>query len=270
MPLDLEAVKKKINSLNNRSSVPLWKPEQGEYKVRVLPWFENGLPFREVHYYYIGKERRKATLHQLGKPDPIHDFIVKLQKTGRPEDRELCKQLYPKMTTYALIIDRANEDAGWMLWSFNRNVYDRLLSFFTNEEIGDFTHQKEGYDLTVTLKPSGRVWQGKQTLDVVVDAARKPSVLTKDQAKEKKWLENMPQTSDIVTYPTYEELKELLERWMSPSEETTERAGSQVDSLDKVVADLAVTARAPAEKQKTVSDLDAALAELGGNSLKLI
>jgi hypothetical protein len=57
---------------------------------------------------------------------------------------------------------------------------------------------------------------------------------------------------------------------MSPSEETTERAGSQVDSLDKVVADLAVTARAPAEKQKTVSDLDAALAELGGNSLKLI
>lgn len=276
MAIDLEAIKRRVAELSGvkkTSSVQMWKPTVGEYKIRCLPWKNtpDGQPFAERWFYYIGENAGILTPKQFGKSDPIDDLIRKLYSSGKPEDRVLAKKLAPKMRCYAPVIVRGEEDKGVQIWSFGKLVYQRMLGFFLDEEVGDILSPTEGFDLKVTISKQ----PGKQFNDTTVDPARKSTPLHTDQSVSQKWLDNIPSIDDMYRLKSTQEIETVLNNWLSgggtadPSSEGGASRGSEpVDELESLVAEVKQSDKKPVKKvEKTETkkqSLDDAFADLIG------
>lgn len=276
MAIDLEAIKKRVAELSGvkkTSSVQMWKPGLGEHKVRCLPWKNapEGQPFAERWFYYIGENAGLLAPNQFGKPDPINDLIRKLYSSGKPDDRVLAKKLSAKMRCYAPVIVRGEEDKGVQVWSFGKQVYQRMLSFFLDEEVGDILSPTDGFDLKVLITKA----QGKQFNDTTVDPARRPSKLHEDSGVAQKWLDSIPNLDDMYRLKSTQEIETVLNNWLNggagaePVQEGgVSRGPAPTDELDNLIAEVKPAA-APVEKKpapkKTDSkkqSLDDAFAEL--------
>jgi hypothetical protein len=274
MAIDLEAIKKRVAELSGvkkTSSVQLWKPSIGEHKIRCLPWKNapDGQPFAERWFYYIGENAGILAPNQFGKPDPINDLIKKLYSSGKPDDRVLAKKLAPKMRCYAPVIVRGEEDKGVQIWSFGKLVYQRMLSFFLDEEVGDILSPSEGFDLKVSITKQ----PGKQFNDTTVDPARRPSKLHEDSKTAEQWLNSIPSLDDMYRLKNTQEIETILNNWLSggstaeieKSDGTARGAAAPDDELDSLTAELKSTA--PAEKKSKKESakkqsLDEAFADL--------
>jgi len=276
MAIDLDAIKKRVAELSGvkrTSSVQMWKPDLGEHKIRCLPWKNtpDGQPFAERWFYYLGNEKGFLSPKQFGKPDPIDDLIRKLYSSGKPDDRLLAKKLAPKMRCYAPVVVRGQEDKGVLVWSFGKQVYQRMLGFFLDEDVGDILSPTTGFDLKVTITKA----QGKQFNDTTVDPARKQSPLHADEEVSQKWLDSVPNIDDMYRLKNTQEIEAALNSWLNggAQDETpamtttaTTRGPAPADELDNLVADMKPAAKpapkAEAKPAKKSNDLDAAFAEL--------
>lgn len=275
MAIDLEAIKRRVAELNGtakkeRSNANFWKPAVGEYRVRILPskYAKEGSPFSELWFYYIGNERGFLAPNQFGKPDPVNDLVRKLYASGKPADKEQAKKLSAKMRCFAPVIVRGEEDKGVQVWSFGKQVYQRLLGFFLDSEIGDITSSTDGFDLVVKVTQQ----PGKQFMDTTVDAARRPSKLSDNDDLSQKWLDAVPNVNDIYKEKSTEEIKALLNSWLngdvSPDAASpgngTQKGSLKDDELDKLAAEVSAekAAKAPAKETKSKKSLDDAFADL--------
>ena len=256
MPIDFEAVRRKLNQLsgtNSRRNV-LWRPQEGEEStVRLLSFADNdGQPFKERWFYYnIGNNPGFLAPYQFGNPDPIQELINKLRDDGSKESYELAKKLYPKMRTYAPIVVRGEEDKGVRLWSFGKTVYQSLLNIMLDEDYGDITDPTDGRDVKVVCtKAPGRMWAMTE-----VRPRGKQSPLCKESDQAKKWLDDIPDLDELYTLKSYEELEKIVNDWLSgddstsedlgtsrgdstPAAESTNTGSSKYKSLDDAFADL--------------------------------
>ena len=255
MALDLEAIRRRVaelSGLKKTSSIQMWKPQLGEHKIRCLPWKESpdGQPFTERWFYYLGENAGILTPHQFGKPDPINDLIRKLYSSGKPDDRVLAKKLQPKMRCYAPVVVRGEEDKGVQVWAFGKLVYQRMLGFFLDEDVGDILSATEGFDLKVSITKQ----PGKQFNDTVVDPARRPTKLHEDSKQAETWLNAIPNLDDMYRLKTTQEIETVLNSWLSGGTEDTSlpvttRGGTMTtDVLDDLVAEIKPS---PVEKTPT-------------------
>jgi len=276
MAIDLEAIKRRVAELSGvkkTSSVQLWKPSLGEHKIRCLPWKNapDGQPFAERWFYYIGDNAGILTPHQFGKPDPINDLIKKLYSSGKPDDRNLAKKLQPKMRCYAPVVVRGEEDKGVQVWAFGKLVYQRMLGFFLDEEVGDILSPTEGFDLKVSITKQ----PGKQFNDTTVDPARRPSKLHEDSKTAEQWLNSIPNIDDMYRLKSTQEIETVLNNWLnggSSADATPEmsRGVTTTDALDDLVAEVkssTADSKPAAKKTKKEEDtkkqsLDDAFADL--------
>jgi hypothetical protein len=266
MAIDLAKIRARMAQLSGQkktSSVQLWKPGPGEYKIRVIPWKNapEGEPFIDRWFYYIGNNFGTPTLKQFGKDDPIDKFIHKLFKSGDTNDRELAKKLMPKMYSYAAVVVRGEEDKNVQVWKFPKTVYQRLLSFFVNPEIGDmWMDPEQGYDLIVVVTESPKKFpnQKKPFMDFQIDASRKPSRLSPDSKQAQAWLDGVPNVDDMNEVKSKEELEAMLNTWMNsaPSPEQNAEAGTSrgpaaaADALDNLVNEVRGSAPKAPEPEK--------------------
>jgi hypothetical protein len=271
MAIDLEAIRKRVQELSGQrknSSVQLWKPEAGEYKVRGIPWKStpDGMPFVERRFYYIGGSQGILAPNQFGKPDPINDLIRKLYQSGSPDDRNMAKSLQPKMRAYMAVIVRGQEDKGVQVWSFGKMVYQRLLGFFTDEEVGDILDPLEGFDLKVTMAMSPKKVDGRSFLDTTIDAARRPSKLSEDSELAQKWLGSVPNIDDMYRQKTSEEISQVLNTWLasgstvetSHDEGTARGAERPKDELDKLVDEVKAEVKSEVKSTSKVDEVKVA------------
>lgn len=276
MAIDLEAIRKRVAELSGvkkTSSVQLWKPSLGEHKIRCLPWKDapDGQPFMERWFYYIGENTGILTPNQFGKPDPINDLIRKLYSSGKPDDRVLAKKLQPKMRCYAPVIVRGEEDKGVQVWAFGKIIYQRMLGFFLDEEVGDILSPTEGFDLKVSISKQ----PGKQFNDTVVDPARRPSKLLDDAKQMETWLNSIPNLDDMYRLKTTQEIENVLNNWLSggasaeaDKTDGTSRGASGTDELDSLTAEIKPTASEKKQKKEPPKkqSLDDAFADLMSDS----
>jgi len=267
MAVDLAAIRKRVQELNGqyrRSSVQLWKPAAGEYKVRGLPWksTQDGIPFIERRFYYIGTGRGILAPSQFGKPDPINDLIRKLYSTGDPNDRAMAKKLQPKMRAYMPLIVRGQEDKGVQVWSFGKMIYQALLGLFTDEDCGDFLDPQKGFDLKVAITPSPKKVDGRSFMDTTVKNRPHPSPLSDDPELAKKWLDSVPNIDDMYQQSSVKEIEDALNAWLespdaSPenTDDGTSHAGSSEtkDPLADLADDVKATSETAAKAEKPVA-----------------
>lgn len=261
MAIDLEAIKRRVAELSGvkkTSSVQLWKPSLGEHKIRCLSWKSSpdGQPFAERWFYYIGENAGILAPHQFGKPDPINDLIRKLYSSGKPDDKLLAKKLQPKMRCYAPVIVRGEEDKGVQVWAFGKLVYQRMLGFFLDEEVGDILSPTEGFDLKVSITKQ----PGKQFNDTTVDPARRPSKLHEDAKQMETWLNSIPNLDDMYRLKSTQEIETILNNWLNggttDSSLEVSRGPATTDALDDLVAEVKSTSTEKPAAKKSKKDDD--------------
>lgn len=275
--IDLEAIRKKVDALNGKkqayTNVKLWKPSEGEHQIRILPWRESdtkdGMPFVERSVYFgIGSKKPIVSPKSFGKVDPIDEFVRKLYdeaRSGKPESKALADKLRPKLQTCAAIIDRANPNEGVQLWTMNIMVAKDIFNLFLNKQVGNFMDTEKGRDITVTLSPSPKKYNGKTVFDTKVMPSFTTSPASEDPEELKKWLDNLPNVDEYYRPQSYEEIKRIFEEWLESGGPDTITKGPSVpvapvaiqeNQVEAVMASLKENKKAtkPAKKVEETED----------------
>ena len=221
--MDLNAIRKRLGQLqttNNRTS-SLWKPQPGKPQIRIVPYaFNKDNPFIELFFHYNLNNRSYLSPISFGRPDPIEEFAQKLKGSGNKEDYQLSKKLEAKMRTFAPVIVRGEESQGVKFWGFGKTVYQELLSIIADPDYGDITDPVNGRDVVVefiSAEESGASFP-KTNIRVKPNQtpiSDEPSVLEKVKTSQK-------DITEIYQEQSYEDLTNVLNEWLNPSEDSTE------------------------------------------------
>ena len=229
--MDLDAIKSRLNQLQNTQTNAVWKPQPGKSQVRIVPYkHDKNNPFSELFFHY-SLVPNKTVLSPLsyGRPDPVQQFADKLKSTGNKDEWIQGKRIEPKMRTFVPVVVRGEENEGVKFWGFGKTVYQELLGIIADPDYGDISDSTTGRDIVVerqTPAEAGNQY-GKTTIRV------KPNVtaLSDDSNLLQKLLDEQPAIKELYNEPTFDELKEHLGNFLNPSdstEETTEKEPEMV------------------------------------------
>ena len=230
--MDINALKKRLNQLqttNNRTS-NLWKPSPGTTVIRVVPYaFNKDNPFIELFFHYDLGSKSYLSPVSFGRPDPIEEFSQKLKASGNKEDYRLARKIEAKMRTFAPIIVRGEENQGVKFWGFGKTVYQELLSIIADPDYGDITDPMNGRDIAVEFKTAEEVGASFPKTSIRVKPNQTP--ITEDASLLQTITDNQTNITDIYNELSYEDLTEVLNAWLNPSEdEETEESAEETSN----------------------------------------
>ena len=220
--MDLNAIKKRLNQLqttNNRTS-SLWKPQPGNTQIRIVPYALNkDNPFIELFFHYNLNNRSYLSPISFGRPDPIEEFAQKLKASGSKEDYQLSRKLEAKMRTFAPVVVRGEEKQGVKFWGFGKTVYQELLSIIADPDYGDITDPVNGRDVVVEFLSAEETGASFPKTNIRVKPNQTP---ISDEPDVLELVKDQQDIRDIYQELSYDELTEVLNEWLNPSEETEE------------------------------------------------
>jgi len=246
MAINLDAIKQKLNSLQNvtQKQNNLWKPEPGTQVVRIVPYQHNREnPFIELYFHYNFGGKSVLSPMSFGRPDPIMEFGDKLKSTGNSDDWKAGKKLEPTMRCYVPIIVRGKESEGVKFWGFGKSVYQELLGFISDPDYGDITDPVAGRDVSVEFKAADST--GKSYPETSIRVKPNQTPVTSDKSVLEK-LGNQPKATDIFKEYSYDEMTKLLHNWLDPenaAEESATTAPKAVNANQAGIADAAPVAK---------------------------
>ena len=219
--MDIDAIKSRLNQLQNTTTNSFWKPQPGKTQIRIVPYaFNKDNPFIELFFHYNLNNRSYLSPISFGRPDPIEEFAQKLKGSGNKEDYQLSKKLEAKMRTFAPVIVRGEESQGVKFWGFGKTVYQELLSIIADPDYGDITDPVNGRDVSVefiSAEESGASFP-KTNIRVKPNQtpiSDEPSVLELVKTSQK-------DITEIYQEQSYDDLTNVLNEWLNPSEDSTE------------------------------------------------
>jgi len=222
--MDLNAITAKLEKLQSKPqkkekkdfSLTQWKPEIGKHTIRIVPsMYDPQNPFTELKFYYEFNPKMILSPLSYDEKDPIAMLAAKLREAYSAENYALAQQISPKIRVYVPVIVRGEEEKGVRLWGFGKNIYEELLAYAADEEVGDYTDIVNGRDFKVEV--IGKESTGTDYNKTTVRPTMKTSALgTKDQVK--KWLAEQPKPIDEFKHYTFDELKAILEKYINPEE----------------------------------------------------
>ena len=227
--MDITAIRKRLEQLqtSNTKTNNLWKPQPGKQVVRIVPYQHNkDNPFLEMFFHYDlgGKTYLSPTTY--GRPDPIEEFAQKLRSSGNKEDYQIAKKLMAKMRTFAPVIVRGEESEGVRFWGFGKMVYQELLSVIADPDYGDITDAMNGRDVTVEFISAEEAGKNFPVTNIRVKPNQTP--ITDDDKLLDKLLNEQPNIQEMYQERSYEELTEVLNNWLTPSDDEKEDDGDSV------------------------------------------
>ena len=256
--MDLNAIKNRLNQLqttSNRTS-NLWKPSPGSQVLRIVPYkFNKDNPFIELFFHYDLGGKNYLSPISFGRPDPIEEFATKLKQTGNKDDWRLGRKLDAKMRTFLPVIVRGKESEGVKFWGFGKTVYQELLSFIADPDYGDITDPTNGRDIAVEFKTAEETGANFPSTSIRVKPNQTP--ITEDAEQLKSMIENQTNITEIYTEQSYDELKEVLNNYLNPTDEDTTTGTTDTVETTKTEPALEGTTK--------TSDVDSAFDELFNN-----
>ena len=228
--MDLSLIKQKLSASQTKGQKRekvdytkiFWKPKPGKYQIRILPSkFDKSNPFREVYFHYGFSKGPILALTNWNEKDPIAEFSKNLRKSSDKEDWQLAKKIEPKLRYFVPVLVRGEEAQGARLWEFGKLIYEQLLGIAADEDYGDFTDITDGRDFTIEAVED--TVAGRKGIKCNIRVKPKTSAISEDAAVVEKALEEQPDILGINKHYSFDELKDLLDKWLNPdSEEDTE------------------------------------------------
>lgn len=230
--MDLNLAKQKLAAAQNKGSQQrekidytkiFFKPKPGKYQVRILPnKYDKAWPIREVQFHYGFSKGPILALSNWGEADPIADFAKGLRKSSDKEDWQLAKKIEPKSRYFAAVIVRGEEHLGTRLWEFGKLTNDQLVGIAADEDYGDFTDIQEGFDFKIDAVHAEVA--GRKVVSCTLRPRPKASPISEDINQINKWLEEQPDIMTINRKREYNDIKELLAKWLNPEAEEEQAA----------------------------------------------
>ena len=232
--MDLNAIRKRLNQLqttNNRTS-SLWKPQPGKTQIRIVPYeFNKDNPFIELFFHYNLNNRSYLSPISFGRPDPIEEFAQKLRASGNKEDYQLSRKLEAKMRTFAPVVVRGEEKAGVKFWGFGKTVYQELLSIIADPDYGDITDPVNGRDVVVEFISAEETGASFPKTNIRV----KPNqTAVSDEPEILELVKQQKDIRDIYQEQSYDDLTEILNEWLNPSDEPSKDEGDSTVSTPQL------------------------------------
>ena len=247
--MDISAIRKRLEQLqtSNTKTNNLWKPQPGKQVVRVVPYQHNkDNPFQELFFHYDLGGKTYLSPITFGRPDPIEEFAQKLRSSGNKDDYQIAKKLMAKMRTFAPVIVRGEESEGVRFWGFGKMVYQELLSVIADPDYGDITDAMNGRDITVEFISAEEAGKNFPVTNIRVKPNQTP--ITEDDKLLDKLLNEQPNMQEMYQERSYDELTEVLNNWLTPSDD--EKAGEEEAVTTEVLS------------KKTVKDTSEAFDQL--------
>ena len=242
--MDINAIKSKLSQLQSTSNTKdnFWKPEPGKQVVRVVPYKHNkDNPFIELFFHYnLGNNKTYLSPLSFGRPDPVAEFADKLKSTGNKDEWIQGKRLEPKMRTFAPVIVRGKESEGVKFWGFGKTVYQELLGVIADPDYGDITDATNGRDIGIERQTPAEA--GNQYGKTTVRVKPNQTTITDDAGLLESILNNQSDLTELYNEPTYDELKEVLQNYLNPSDET-----DTVETSNATTEKVAETTETPAK-----------------------
>jgi hypothetical protein len=227
--MDLNLAKQKLAAAQNKGGQQrekidytkiFFKPKPGKYVVRILPnAYDKAWPIREVQFHYGFSKGPILALSNWGEADPIADFAKQLRKSADREDWQLAKKIEPKSRYFAAVIVRDEEHLGARLWEFGKLTNDQLVGIAADEDYGDFTDITDGRDFTIEATED--IIAGRKGIKCNIRVKPKTSAISENAALVEKLLNEQPDILGINRRYTYDQLKDVLTKWLNPEEEAT-------------------------------------------------
>jgi len=243
--MDINAIKSKLATLQSTTSTKdnFWKPEPGTQVVRVVPYKHNkDNPFIELFFHYnLGNNKTYLSPMSFGRPDPVAEFADKLKSTGNKDEWIQGKRLEPKMRTFAPVIVRGRESEGVKFWGFGKTVYQELLGVIADPDYGDITDATNGRDIGIERQTPAEA--GNQYGKTTVRVKPNQTTITDDSALLESIFENQSDLTELYKEPSYDELKEALQNFLNPSDDTQTTATATTTTTEKVAEQTATAAK---------------------------
>jgi hypothetical protein len=245
--MDLNLVKQKLAAAQNKGqqrekidySKIFFKPKAGKYQVRILPnKYDKSWPIREVQFHYGFAKGPILALSNWQEADPIADFAKNLRKSSDKEDWQLANKISPKSRFFAAVLVRGEEHLGARLWEFGKLTHDQLLGIAADDDYGDFTDITDGRDFTIEATED--MVAGRKGIKCTLRPKVKSTPISEDAALVEKVLEEQPDILAINRKYSYDQLKEVLTKWLNPEDESTSETPSapKVESSDDFIAEM--------------------------------
>lgn len=231
MAIDISKIRSRLNTLQStqRKSDQLWKPKPGKTQVRIVPYkYNKDNPFIELYFHYNVNNKTYISPISFGRPDPIAEFADKLKKMGDKEDWKAAKKMEPKLRTFAPVVVRGEESEGVRFWGFGKTVYQEILGYIADPDYGDITDPVSGRDITIDYKTAKEAGTQYPTTTIRV----KPNETPLADENVEKFLEDQVEIGDLYQELSYDELKEVLERWLNPGDSVSSDNDSDSDDDD--------------------------------------
>ena len=224
--MDINAIKSKLATLQSTSNTKdnFWKPEPGQQVVRIVPYKHNkDNPFIELFFHYnLGNNKTYLSPLSFGRPDPVAEFADKLKSTGNKDEWIQGRRLEPKMRTFAPVVVRGKESEGVKFWGFGKTVYQELLSVIADPDYGDITDATNGRDIGIDRQTPAEA--GNQYGKTTVRVKPNQTAITEDADMLQGIFDNQSNLTELYNEPTYDELKEVLQNFLNPSDDSEESA----------------------------------------------
>ena len=230
--MDIDAIKSRLNQLQNTTSNSFWKPQPGKSQIRIVPYLHNkNNPFSELFFHY-SLVPNKTVLSPLsfGRPDPVQQFADKLKASGDKDEWIQGKRIEPKMRTFAPVVVRGEESEGVKWWGFGKTVYQELLGIIADPDYGDISDVMTGRDIVVERQTAAEA--GNQYGKTTIRVKPNQTALVEDANLSDKLLKNQPNIIELYNEPSFDELKGHLQTFLNPNavEETTEKEPEMVST----------------------------------------
>ena len=233
--MDISQIKSRLNQLQSQTSTTknFWKPEPGKQVVRIVPYKHNKAnPFIELFFHYnLGNNKTYMSPVSFGRPDPVQEFADKLKSTGEKDEWIQGKRLEPKMRTFAPVVVRGKESEGVKFWGFGKTVYQELLGVIADPDYGDITDASNGRDIGIERQTPAEA--GNQYGKTTVRVNPNQTPITDDATLLTSIMDNQSDLTELYTEPTYDELKDVLQNFLNPSDDS-ETTDSNTTTTEKV------------------------------------
>jgi len=208
-----------------KDHVPVWKPQDGENVIRILPPSWDGAEYYGIDIYVhfnVGPDNASyLDLYKMKKmPDPITEEV---QKARQDNDVDYAKELDSKKRVLVYLIDRDKPKQGPMLWAMPWTVDKEIAIHSWNgrtQEALLIDSPEDGFDIIVNRQGKDK----KTEYTVKIDRNPSPLIITNEIASI---LEEFP-LPECLNYYSYEHIQEVFlggtkkadDRKSSPKKET--------------------------------------------------
>ena len=142
-----------------KAGVKMWKPNDGENRIRILPPTWDGARHfgLDVYVHYgVGPDRQSYLCpHKMQEaPCPICE---EREQARRDEDEDYAKELEPKRRVLIYLIDRDHEKEGVQAWAMPWTLDRDIVKVSVDRQSGEvlpIDHPEEGYDVEFEKKGS--------------------------------------------------------------------------------------------------------------------